>query len=60
LSVNNSRPGRLNLAPIVLVHLVHLGVILEIRQEDVDLDNIVDAGAGLLQNSTEVADDLML
>lgn len=59
-SVGNSRPSRLNLAPVVLVHLVHLGVVLEVRQEDVDLDNIVNAGAGLLQNSTEVADNLVL
>ena len=56
----NSRPGGLDIAPVVLVHLIHLAVKLEVRQEDVDLNDVIEAGAGLLEDGTEVADDLML
>lgn len=55
-----SRPARLHIAPVGAVNLIHLGKVVHVGEEDIDLDDIVDVGASLLEDSTEVLDTLML
>lgn len=47
--VNHSRryirPTRLNIAPVLHVDRVHIGKVVHIGQEDIDLDDLVDIRA---------------
>lgn len=39
-----------------LVHLVHLGKVIHSRKEDVNLNDLAEAGTGLLENGGKVVD----
>lgn len=55
------RSGGLDIAPVLRVDLVHGRIVgVEVGEEDVDLDNIVDGGAGSLKDGGEVLDALVL
>lgn len=56
----NLRSGRLNITKVLRIHLIHLGVVLHIRKENVDFDNVVETGPRLFKNRSEVTDNLML
>jgi hypothetical protein len=56
----NSRSAGLDLAPVGAVDLVHLGKVGHVGQEDVDLDDLVERGAGGFENGRQVLDALML
>lgn len=56
----NSRPAGLDVAPVRAVHLVHLGKVAHVGQEDVDLDDLFEAGAGGLEDGGQVLDALVL
>jgi hypothetical protein len=42
------------------VHGVHLGEVIHVRQEDIDLDDLGDVGAGLLEDVGQVLNALVL
>ena len=44
----------------LIISLVHGGKVVHLGQEDVHLDNIVDAAAGLVEDSREVLEGLTL
>ena len=54
------RPAGLDVAPVGLVDLVHGGEVVHIGEEDVDLDDVLDGGAGLLEDGRQVLDALVL
>ena len=45
---------------VLLVLVVHGGEVCHVGQEDVDLDDLVDAGAGSLEDLGQVLDALVL
>jgi hypothetical protein len=42
------------------VHGVHLGKVIHVGQENIDLDDLGDVGAGLLEDVGQVLDALVL
>jgi hypothetical protein len=56
LASRHSRPAGLDVSPVCRVHLVHLGKVVHAREEDVDLDDIVEAGACGLEDGLQVLD----
>jgi hypothetical protein len=56
----NSRPARLHITPVLHVDRVHLGEVIHVGQEDIDLDDLVDIGTGFLENVAQVLDALVL
>lgn len=56
----DSRSARLDITPVGGIDLVHLGKVVHAGEEDVDLDNLVNAGASGLEDGSEVLDALML
>lgn len=56
----NSRSARLDIAPVGGVDFVHLGKVIHAGEEDVDLDDLVEAGASGLEDSRQVLDALVL
>jgi hypothetical protein len=56
----NIRPDRLDLPPVLHVHRVHIGKVVHVGQEHVDLDHLVDVGAGGFEDVGEVFDALVL
>lgn len=54
------RSAGLDVAPVGAVDLVHLGKVGHVGQEDVDLDDLFERGAGGLENGRQVLDALML
>lgn len=56
----NIRPDGLDLPPVLLVHRVHLGKVVHVGQEHVDLDHLVDVGARRFEDVGEVLDALVL
>lgn len=57
---NNLRSAGLDITPVGGVNLVHLGKVVHVGEEDVDLDDLLQAGAGGLKNGREVLDALVL
>jgi hypothetical protein len=60
VGMNDSRPARLNIAPVLHINRVHLSKVIHIRQEDVDLNHLGDIGTGLLEDVGQVLDTLVL
>jgi hypothetical protein len=58
--MNDSRPARLNAAPVLHINRVHLSKVIHIRQEDVDLNHLGDIGTGLLEDVGQVLNTLVL
>lgn len=56
----NVRPAWLDIPPVLHVDRVHLGKVVHVGQEDVDLDDLVDARAGGLEDVGQVLDALVL
>ena len=54
--VVDSRPARLDITPVGGVDLVHGSKVVHAGEEDVDLDNVVKAGASGLKDGLEVLD----
>lgn len=54
------RPAGLHIAPILAIHLVHLGKVVHVGQEHVHLDDIVDGAPGGIEDSGQVLDTLVL
>lgn len=54
------RSARLDVAPVGAVDLVHLGKVAHVGQEDVDLDDLLQASAGSLEDGRQVLDALVL
>ena len=42
------------------IDLIHRGKVLHVREEDVDLHDVVDVGAGRLEHSCQILDALVL
>ena len=57
---NNSRSARLDVAPVGGVDLVHLGEVVHVGKENIDLDDLLEAGASCLKNGRKVLDALVL
>ena len=57
---SDSRAARLDLSPVGAVDLIHLGKVGHVGEEHVDLDDILDGGAGGLENGGEILDALVL
>ena len=58
--MNDSRPARFNIAPVLHINGVHLSKVIHIRQEDVNLNHLGDIGTGLLEDVGQVLDTLVL
>lgn len=56
----NSRSYGLDITPVGAVDLVHLGKVGHVGEEDVDLDDVVEVGAGGLEDGGQVLDALVL
>lgn len=56
----NLRSAGLDVAPVGAVDLVHLGKVAHVGQEDVDLDDLLEAGAGGFEDGGQVLDALVL
>jgi hypothetical protein len=56
----NSRPARLHITPVLHINRVHLSEIIHVRQEHIDLDDLGDIGASLLEDVGQVLDALVL
>jgi hypothetical protein len=56
----NSRSARLDVSPVRGVDLIHLGKVVHVGQEDVDLDDIAEIGSGSLKDCAQVLDALVL
>lgn len=56
----NSRSAGLDIAPVLHVNGVHLSKVIHVGQEDIDLDDLCDIGAGLLEDVGQVLDALVL
>ncbi len=56
----HSRSGRLDVSPILGIDLIHLGKIIDVGQEDVDLNDFVQTGPGSFENDSEILNALML
>lgn len=56
----NVRAAGLDVAPVGHVNLVHLGKVVHGGEEDVDLDDLFEGGAGGLEDGLEVLDALVL
>lgn len=54
------RAAGLDIAPVGAVDLVHLGKVGHVGDEDVDLDDLFEGGAGGLENGFQVLDALVL
>lgn len=54
------RSAGLDIAPVSAVDLVHLGKVAHVGEEDVDLDDFVEGGAGGFENGRQVLDALVL
>lgn len=54
------RPRRLNLAPVLRIHGIHIRKVIHIIQEHVHLDDLVEGRASLFEDVREVLDALML
>ena len=54
------RSARLDVAPVQGVDLVHLGEVIHVGQEHVDLDDVLEASASGLQDGLQVLDALVL
>lgn len=57
---SSSRPARLLIPPILHVDLIHRRIILHIAQKHIDLDYILNRGAGCFEHVGEVLDALVL
>lgn len=57
---SNTSATRLDIAPVRLVHVVHAREVLHVGQEDVDFENVLQAGFGGFEHGGEVADALVL
>lgn len=58
--MNDSRPARLNIAPVLHINRVHLSKVIHVRQEDVDLNHLGNIGSSLLEDMGQVLDTLVL
>lgn len=56
----NSRPRWFDISPILHIHLVHLGEVVDVRQENVDFNNFLQTGSSGFKHDAEVLDTLML
>lgn len=56
----HSRPCRFDISPILHIHLVHLGEVVDVRQEDVDFNDFFQTGSGSFEYHSEVLNALML
>lgn len=56
----NSRPARLDIAPVGGIDLVHFGKVIHVGEEDVDLDDLFNARASGFEDGREVLDALVL
>lgn len=54
------RPAWLNISPVGHVDLIHLGKVVHVGQEHINLDDFVDVAAGRLKYSGQVLDALVL
>lgn len=54
------RSAGLDVAPVGAVDLVHLGKVGHVGEEDVDLDDLLEGGAGGLEDGRQVLDALVL
>jgi hypothetical protein len=60
INPSHSRPARLHIPPISLIHLIHFRKVIHTSQKHIDFDHLLDNGACFLEDSSEVLDALML
>lgn len=54
------RPAWLNITPVLHINRVHIGKVIHIRQEHIDLDDLVDIRSGGFEDMGQVLNALVL
>lgn len=54
------RPAWLNITPVLRINRIHIGKVIHIRQEHIDLDDLVDIRSGGFEDMGQVFNALVL